>query len=731
MGQGKEGDRRAVTTRADVLLWNHQAVSDMGMFLEECGPEFRPRILRIQLNRPTGPAGEVSSSAEVWQHADRDLDSLGTLSGSALALCLFLGAKRSAAELPCLVIAVGAAVRAGLPTASRATVAGISPLTGTYVDSQVGGGLGRRLAQICDALVLEGQCLAMKGAVLVINLAGSARLEAIPALGGLAIPERAKHLKSLFPQSSGLCVGSAGSAGVAFASLATLGDPPSYSGRGGLGAQLGFAGLVALVVEGPEPEAPAKDPAWAAKLDESAHLRARGSGGTFELLDAFAARGDLRADPELRSGFANTLARREACPGCPTACRHVVALGERRLLGRFSATHPLGQRLGLDSSEDQLLLLEACNAIGVDAGETGAVLELLQKQRELAGQPTAFGDVQALVIDVQALLRGTPQVHAQTQGALAFATSLGLEFKTPTSRGSAVRAVSDCASLLGQCVSVRGNDPMRVFPFLAENGGDRERLAELFAPIELPAQTFDPKVSLGKGRLVWWHENLANVVDASGFCAFSAAGLLGDGLGNLDDLAQWLALPGLVPSAEALLAAGASLVLLQRELAERLGEAAGADLPPWAQASLREPGMWDEYRQLRGLTDAGRVAAQARATIGTVGILSFGLRGLAPVNCERVAPSPAQERTPGQVHLAASGALAKALSGGAAFATRLPLSLGSLLREIATERPASAEWLWGASGAVVSVYRDTERLQPDTLVQDGDRLDLVLAISGG
>jgi hypothetical protein len=291
--------------------------------------------------------------------------------------------------------------------------------------------------------------------------------------------------------------------------------------------------------------------------------------------------------------------------------------------------------------------------------------------------------------------------------------------------------VSDLAGLLGQCVSVRGADPMRAFPFLAESGGDTARLARLLAPLELPEGAFDPHDPAGKGRLVWWHESLACALDASGFCAFSAAGLLSDGQAELDDLAGWLALPGLAPGGAALLAAGASLALLQRRLAERLGEASGADLPAWAREELLRPGMWDEYRALRGLDAEGRLTDAARSATGTLASVSLGREDLAPVVGATVRPAPPRERSRGCVRLRAAGALARALGPELEHEAHLPETVGELLRSLAQAHPSGAPWLWRDSETAVSVWRDGRRLGPGDLVREGDRLDLVVAIGGG
>jgi hypothetical protein len=253
----------------------------MGMFLEESHERFHPRVLRVRLGVSKQNPLAVSAELEHGLQGSGELDSIGALSGSALALCLFLEPARAGLPLPQLVLSVGSAVKKGLPTASRATVAGISPLTGAYADSQVGGGLAARLLLLADALVLEGATLGQKGAVLVLDRKGKARIEPVAELAALGLPARAERLRELHPDGSGLCIGPAGDAAVAFASLGTLGQPPSYTGRGGLGARLGEAGLVALVVDCPQIELPNTKFPWSAGLDQSPHLNARGMGGTF------------------------------------------------------------------------------------------------------------------------------------------------------------------------------------------------------------------------------------------------------------------------------------------------------------------------------------------------------------------------------------------------------------------------------------------------------------------
>ena len=432
---------------------------------------------------------------------------------------------------------------------------------------------------------------------------------------------------------------------------------------------------------------------------------------------------------ELEQSAARASLERLACSGCPTACRHVVerAQGEQRSRhgARFSATYALGANLGLGDFEASLELLAICDDLGVDARDAGAALALLAEAREqgrVAG-PSLWGDVGACATELRALASGDPSHLARGAGALA--RELGLEQHLREAKGLSARPVSSLAGVLGQCVCTRGADPMRAFPFLAESGGDTEGLAALLAPLELSERAFDPRSPREKGRLVWWHENLAAMIDATGFCAFSAAGLVADGLWDLDRLAQELAPAGCGRTGRGLLAAGATLVLLQRELEELLSVGEPRDLPAWAAEQLSLPGMYDEYAALRGLDADGGVSAAARALLGREELLDLGLEELAPGASAQAEPGGGEAR-PGEVLLRSYGSLSSALGGERRESCALPIQVRALLEHLAGEEPGSAELIRRAG-----VHRDGQRLAAGDWIATGDVLDLVLAISGG
>ncbi len=686
--------------------------------------------------------------------------------GAALGLALF---EREKPGANVLILSAGECVRRGLPTAARASVLARSPLTGRLAEGQVGGRLGPYLSTIADALVLRGRTT-LPGAVLTLRRDGGASLTSDPLLSG-ATPagvfarlaeERGSDDFAL------LSIGSAGEARLPFASLASGGARPSFVGRGGLGAVFGGLGLKALVIERPERVATAereRDRELLAALGASPRLDARSKGGTMELYAAFAARGDLRAgrDAPLSADAGRDIAReasertteRKGCAGCPTPCGLVF---ERRdgegQRAHFSASHALGTGLGLERFEDSLELLARCDAIGADAKEVGAILALRAHARSRglldgdASSPPAWGDAARLAACIDELVPFEDDDHpsvapppsralaAMRRGALAFAREFGLEDELVSAHGHAARSEASYASVLGQCVSSGGSDPMRSFPFLVDAAG-RERLVELCADLgPLPVGAEDPARPVAKGRLVYWHENLVAAVDATGFCAFSTAGLLADGVCDLDRLAGWILPEALRATADTspgrvLLAAGASLVLLRR----MLDGVSDDDAPEWARARLDEPGMLDEYAAWRGLAEDGSIEPARLAALGSDRVLAAPAHDApAPVRADRArVASPARHL--GTVELRAAGSLGAALEPSGRFELALPMTVRELLEHIAasdaSEDGAVARHLVRDGHLIPTVWRAHERLDADAVVESGDVLELVTAIAGG
>ncbi|HEV8113063.1 MAG TPA: aldehyde ferredoxin oxidoreductase N-terminal domain-containing protein [Planctomycetota bacterium] len=659
----------------------------------------RPTVLTVDLTRLAAGAPRRVPPAP-WRGSTEAIDRVGSWSGSALALALLHEHAPATPDEPApLVLAVGECVRRGIPTAARATVASRSPLTGLLAEGQVGSDLGRRFARIADALVVDG-ATKVPAAVLILSEDGAVELASFQQLAGADPLTIHRAITAALGPCATLRTGRGGARGIPFACLAAGDDPQSFVGRGGLGAVLGRLGLSAIAVRADpvEPDSDVEGSRIVRLLARSPRLRARAEGGTFEIADALAAGGQLVAGARAWSGRVAAAERtRSGCEGCPTPCGFVFERGfpaqepgeeGRRQGARFGALYALGPALGLANPDDALALLAACDAAAIDAIETGAVL---------ASAAGARGDRDALLARIEDLVE-TGDVHAPA-------------------RRQTLRADGSLAARLGQYAGARGSDPMRTLPFLLADA-PASRLRELLAPIPLPPGSEDPRDPAGKGRIVWWHENLMAAIDASGFCAFSAAGLLADGVCTLDELADAIAPAALEPrTGRGLLAAGASIVAVARDLARRYGARTDEDPP----AELSAPGMWPEYARLRG-----------SESFGPGSILERAERLLEEESAKPAAAVPPERaRRPGHVLLHCVGPLARELDGVTRLELGLPAPLVDVLAAIVREHPRAQRYLLRDRESLAAAYRASRRLLPEDLVNDGDELDLVVALSGG
>lgn len=657
----------------------------------------RPRVLALDLSDALGL--EAARPAP-WSAREPWLERIGCWSGGALGLATIAERAFRDPKAPApLVLSVGELVRRGFPTAARASVASRAPLTGLFSEGLVGGTLARRLASLTDALVLAGQTH-LRGGVLTLAADGTARCLEWPELAGLAPREVHRRLVERFGPCGSLSIGLAGERGLPLASLASGGDVPHFVGRGGLGAVLGRMGLKAIVVLAPEVEGePQRE--LVATLTRSPRLIARSEGGTLELFGAFASGPDGAEAPAALARFEQEAraarVRRHGCAGCPTPCgwefdtRRGVAQS-----ARFGASHALARALGFERLDDALVLLQRCDELGLDAKELGATLALV-------GPLT----VERALTLVDELLEGRGEGARLRAGSIAFARELGRE--TPAAKGAAVRADASLASLLGQCVSSRGGDPMRTFPFLAVDGADRAAF-RASTGLELPPGSDDPLAPAGKGRLVAWHEDWANALDTAGFCAFSAAALLADGTFGAAELSELLAPRALREQGLGMLDAGAVLSTLQRKLNETWGLAPLADVPLWARERLLQPGVWDEYARARGLELEGRVSARRWAALERLEPWHARFEVVPQAELEPVRVDP---RTRGRVLLRRTGETERAVE------LELPATVAEVL--------ASS----GGGLAQPAVFRAGLRLRSRELVHEGDVLDLVAVIAGG
>jgi hypothetical protein len=600
-----------------------------------------------------------------------------------------------AARLPAdaVVLAVGEAVRRGLPGAERTSFLWRDPANARPQQAQGGGSFARRFARHHDALAIEGRL--DRPSILVLD-GGVAVEPAPPGFEAWSVSTRAGWILERIG-GDGWTTGPAAGAGLEFATLCSLREPRSSVGRGGLGTALARANVVALVAR-EEPCAPVVDERfrdWLAACAASPRLAARAAGGTFEAAAAAQAAGELGLGEAraLLGLVEQARVARHGCAGCPTPCGLVFDRPHARQGGRFGAVHLLASRLGLDAEAGALDALRACDELGLDAKE--AALRLEARLAEAPADPR--------------------ERVAWLEGALAGWLARAPEAQPADERDVERIAGRSLAVRLALRVSTRGSDPMRVQPFLADLAGE-ERVARLLAPLELPEGALDPRDPRGKGRIVWWCENLALALDATGACAFSAAGLLADGVVDLDGLARLVAPPeaagGAAPG-RGLLAIGGALAAMARTGGGSGAEAQGA--------SPEEQVMLDEYRRLRGegldwldpewgLETAWRRQADHDEVHGLVATTRL-------VDVPR--PSG------GTVRVRVLGASLAGLDG-TSWSFREGDTARSLLELLAGAAPELKSRL-----EVASLWSAGLRVAPADPLRHGATYDLVLALSGG
>lgn len=673
----------------------------------------RPRVLEVNLETQEVSLGAFASD---WPELER----VASWSGSALAWALQADAARSGLSAP-FVMAVGDAVRRGVPTAARLSVCGYGAHAGQIREGSVGGSLGRRLASVADALVLRGRS-SKPAQILVVEDGGAVRWRDQAA--GDCLADVLEELERAHPDSGKIAVGPAALRGVSYANLAVGEDPPSFVGRGGLGSTLAAMGVQGVVVEAAEVNSSEELDEWSALLKSSPRLRERGAGGSFERAyeASLGAQADVEgeaADALLAEGVSKRVGLR-GCAGCPTPCGWVFESpsGERHG-ARFNAVDSLGAALGLLDPEDTRQVLAACDQAGVDAKEAGAAMSVLARARALdlcEGGPR-LGEVEDFIDALADLSRGAGAGWALNEGARALAARFGLE--VPLAQGEAVRPRHGLGGALAAAVAARGAEPMRSFTFLLEGGVPRQRAERILSPLGLTGRGLDLADPSEKGRLVWWHENFVAGLDSTGFCAFSAAGVLADGVIEIEDLAaRLLGRDAGGSPADELLARGASLCLLAHELT------GGLSAP--LDSSLAAP--WEEYRTLRGLDEGGRVSAIALDKIGSHEVLRCGV---VEVRKDASRLREVSARAEGVVTFSGSGGIKRALGGPVELALPLPATLDQALHALSERCPGVQELIFVGDEAIVTAWRGAGRVDLDEYLEDGDELDLILAVGGG
>jgi aldehyde:ferredoxin oxidoreductase len=327
-----------------------------------------------------------------------------------------------------LVVAPGPLTGVYLPSSGKNSFVSISPATGIYGDSSMGGSFGVELRQTgIDVLSITGR--APELAILSVEN-DQARILPMPELKGKTCLQAEGMIKErLGTQAAHIAaIGIAGENLVGFASINS--DWSRNAGRAGMGAVMGSKNLKAIVVQGNR-DLPVHDMAGLVSEADRAYKYMREhtffkmwqSQGLMNVVDYANETGILPTYNFKDSVFAKTgqidgvtmLSQYKigdsACFACPMCCGNICLVKSGKYVGtvtegpEYETCAMLGPNLGIDNFAAILAIAQRCDELGMDTISTGsiigAVIEGYEKGilslADLDGKEITWGDEDAIL----------------------------------------------------------------------------------------------------------------------------------------------------------------------------------------------------------------------------------------------------------------------------------------------------------------------------------------------
>ncbi len=487
-------------------------------------------------------------------------------------------------EVP-MILATGPLTGAGIPSGDRFSLSTISPLTGTVMDTNSGGRLGRAMKRGgVDVLIMSGR-FETPGVVVIQD--GSVTFQEAEDLWGCTVPETNSRLSEKYGRDAGLAViGPAGENGVRYASIMT--ERMRAMGRGGAGAVMGTRNVKALVVKGTG-KVPVHDPDRLKRVLEESNRWLRAHPVTSKALPTlgtpmmvricaragiFPVRNFKSVAPsedlpysgeELAARFTVGSA---GCTGCYIQCGRVTeAAGSRGEGPEYESLWALGPDLGIEDLARIIPAAHRCNELGMDTISAGATIACAMELAEHGLRPSGleFGDDEAVyrtLTDIayrkgegDELAEGSRTV-AQNAGAPQYAMQVkGMELPGYDPRGAQGQGLAYATSSRGGC-HLRGG-------YLIA----REILG-------IPKKV-SGSVVLGKGGHVARAQDFGAVADSLSVCRFATFAVAPEYWSRMVN-----AVTGLQIGGEELIRAGERIVNLERILNQKMGIGPDQDILP-------------------------------------------------------------------------------------------------------------------------------------------------------
>ena len=485
-----------------------------------------------------------------------------------------------------LVLAAGPLTGAGIPSGDRFSLSTVSPLTGTVMDTNSGGRLGRSLRRAgADLLVIRGSS---DQPVYLAVEDGDVRLEPARELWGLTVPQTLDRLRERWGKTAGMSViGPAGENGVRYASIMT--ERMRAMGRGGAGAVMGYKNLKAIVAAG-SGKVPIYDRARLKIVLEESNRWLRAHPVTSKALPALGTpmlvkictragifpvnnfQGVAVGEDQAYSG--EELLRRytvgsAGCTGCYIQCGRVTeAAGFRGEGPEYESLWALGPDLGIDDLEKIIPVAHRCNELGMDTISAGGTISCAMElaQRNIRQSSLCFGEPRNLldIIDDIALRRGEGKELGE--GSRLLARNAGFEEYAMQVKGMELPGYDP-----------RGAQGQGLAYATSNRGGCHLRGGYLIAReiLGIPKKVQGTQV-LGKGGHVARAQDFGAVADSLSVCRFATFALAPEYWSRMVN-----AVTGWDIGGEDLIRAGERIINLERILNQKMGIGPELDtLPP-------------------------------------------------------------------------------------------------------------------------------------------------------
>lgn len=445
-----------------------------------------------------------------------------------------------------LIFATGPLTGTLAPLSGRMIVATKSPLTGIWVDSNVGGFFGPELKKAgFDIVVLRGK--ATSPVILVIEN-GKIRFQPAGDLWGLDAEETHKRLKKQFGSEEYrvACIGPAGEKLIPISAI--ISEMRAF-GRAGVGAVMGSKNLKAIVVHGTG-QIKVFNPESFLAINKEAYnelaINPDTGGGRqrFGTNVIYSAMNELGIHPvkNFQSSiniFAEELSedkmreelveKDKACFGCPIACSKFSRVKKGKYQGEYvegpeyENTWAFGAQCGNGDYGAVVAAEHLCDLYGIDSITTGNTIgfamECFEKgiiTREEVGYDLSFGNTDSMIMMIHQIGRGEGLGRILGLGTKAVAALFGkgTEKFAMHVKGLELPAYdprSVFAMGLAYATSDRGACHLRSWPVAAEALQNKGRI--------------DPYSIEFKAEYVKNEQDLIAIIDSIGLCLFAAFAL--------------------------------------------------------------------------------------------------------------------------------------------------------------------------------------------------------------